>query len=514
MTPPAEAPLAGGASGSAVTLSATGQRLIYQSRRTDPEGVRATASQLISRSLDAFEATPLANLGLFPQNAFMSPDNVWIGFETKTGTRLTPMLAKVAAAGGPMTAVCDLEPLGTLNGASWSTDGRIVFATDQPATGLWQVAAAGGAASPLTTPRPDQGERDHLWPDVLPGNTGILFTVARTDGTFEIAVLPSGSTSWRTLLRGGSYPRYLASGHLVYVSGGVLYGTGFDIRALRTTTDPVTLVENIAMKASGAADFAVSTGTLAYVPARPQPNSSRFVWLNRDGTTTPLAIESRVYLRPRLSPDGRRIAVILMERGTPSLWVYDLSRETFMRVSPGGEAVGALAWSPDSQRLAFWSETQRGIFTVAVGGTDGAVRVTQLASGTQVPNAWSLDGADLAFVQDASDINLFLVGTKPPHDIRPLARRDITNVEAAFSPDGRWVAHVAFNGAVADVVVGPVASPERRGRSRAAVDSRPGAPGRVSCCSSTATPFTASLSIRPQACRQGRRPRWSTCQRV
>jgi len=462
VTPPFDAPLAGGSTASSVTLSAAGQRLIYQSRRIDAEGVRATASQLISRSLGAFEATPLGNLGLYPQNAFMSPDDAWIGLETKTGARLTPVLAKVPAAGGQMAVVCDLEPLGGLRGASWGAGGRIVFATDQPATGLLQVAAAGGKASPITTPRPDQGERDHLWPDVLPGNAGILFTVARTDGTFDIAGLPSGSPSWRTLIRGGSYPRYLAGGHLIYVSRGVLYGAGFDIQTLQTTTDPVTLVENVAMKAEGAADFAVSAGTLAYIPERPQPNTSRFVWLHRDGTTTPLGIEPRAYLQPRLSPDGRRIAVTLVERGTASIWVHDLSRETFMRASPGGESVGAMAWSPDSQRIAFWSDTQKGIFTVSVGGADSPVRVTQLASGTQIPYSWSVDGANLAFVQDAPDINLFLVGVQPPHDIRPLARRDITNVEAAFSPDGKWVAHVAYDGAVADVVVGPVASPERR----------------------------------------------------
>ena len=324
VTPSAEAPLDRSTDGPSVTLSAAGQRLIYHSRRTDPEGLRATATQLMSRSLDAFESAPFTNLGLFPHGAFMSPDDAWIGFETKAGARLTPVLAKVPADGGPMAVVCDLEPLGSLLGASWGADGRIVFATGQPATGLLQVVAAGGTASPITTPRTDQGERDHFWPDVLPGNAGILFTVARTDATFDIAVLPSGSTSSRTLLRGGSYPRYLPSGHLVYASGGVLYGVGFDLASLQITTDPVTLVENIAMKGSGAADFAVSTGTLAYVPPRPQPNSSRLVWLNRDGTMAPLTMEPRVYQRPRLSPDGRRIAVTLAERGTPGIWVYRL----------------------------------------------------------------------------------------------------------------------------------------------------------------------------------------------
>ena len=63
-------------------------------------------------------------------------------------------------------------------GASWSTDDTIVFATNDPTSGLLRVAAAGGEPEVLTTPNREQGELDHLWPEVLPGGQAVLFTIA------------------------------------------------------------------------------------------------------------------------------------------------------------------------------------------------------------------------------------------------------------------------------------------------------------------------------------------------
>ena len=141
---PAGAPLVVNGELPSVALSPDGQRLIYGRRRIDAEGSRLNAAELVSRPLDAFDVTPLANLGLDPRGAFLSADGAWIGFETQVGVRLTNQLAKVPVAGGPMTILCSLDGLGSLRGASWGNDRRIVFATGQTTTGLFEVAAAGG----------------------------------------------------------------------------------------------------------------------------------------------------------------------------------------------------------------------------------------------------------------------------------------------------------------------------------------------------------------------------------
>jgi serine/threonine-protein kinase len=456
LAPSANAPLLLDSTSPDVAISSNGQRVIYHARRLDPDGVRINAGQLVSRNLDAFDTTTLVNLGLNPRHPFMSPDGAWIGFETTMGATVAPVLAKVPASGESMVVVCDLGGFGTLRGASWGSDGRITFATSQRTRGLLEVSAAGGTPKELTTPDRAQGERDHLWPEVLPDAAGTLFTIARDDGTLDVAVLPAGETAWRVLVRGGSYAHYVPSGHLLYAVRGVVYGVGFELRSLAVTTEPVALVDGVVSKESGAADYALAAnGTLTYVFGTMPQNLQRLVWLHADGTIAPLPLEAGAYRRPRLSPDGSRIAVGLGEGETSSIWLYDIARDSFIRLSAREESVTDAVWSPDGRRLAFWSETEKGIYSVAVDGSNRSERLVHSETGTLYPAAWSSKGDTIAFIQELPSLDLMAVSGTAPHAIRPLAGGAGAQVEASFSPDGRWIALVSFNGDAPEVIVGP-----------------------------------------------------------
>ena len=102
---------------------------------------------------------------------FVSPDSRWIGFVQNK------VLKKVPIAGGPVITLAPLT--GGLRGASWGDDNTIVFATDDPATGLWRVSADGGTPTLLTTPDTAQHEEDHVFPSMLPGGHGVIFTCRR-----------------------------------------------------------------------------------------------------------------------------------------------------------------------------------------------------------------------------------------------------------------------------------------------------------------------------------------------
>ena len=177
-------------------------------------------------------------------------------------------------AGGP---VITLGPLtGQLRGASWGDDNTIVFATDDPATGLLRVSADGGTPTLLTTPDTAQHEEDHLFPSVLPGGHGVIFTVSaagRADSA-QVAVLDLRTGHRKTLVRGANQAEYVAppagstqTGYLVYAVAGGLRAVGFDPVRLELLGDPVTVVDRMMTKRSGATNYTASRfGTIAYVP--------------------------------------------------------------------------------------------------------------------------------------------------------------------------------------------------------------------------------------------------------
>ncbi|HEY2435065.1 MAG TPA: protein kinase [Vicinamibacterales bacterium] len=445
-----------------LSISRDGRRIIYASRRLDPEGARVSATQLLSRRVDAFEPVALPNLGQNPHAPFFSHDGAWVVFQTSVGDQLAPVLAKAPIAGGSLTALCPLARLDDLRGASWDDEGHIVFATARRWAGLFQVSANGGTPVVLTTPDRSRGELLHVWPDVLPGGAGTLFTIMREDGNLAIAVLPRGATTWRVLVPDGSMPRYLADGHLVYIVRGVLYGTGFDLRTLTVTTPPVALVDGILTKDTGAADYSVAAnGTLAYVAAEHRDALSRVVWLHRDGTTDALPLEPKPYRAAHVSPDGHRIALSILDHGVSGLWVFDTTNDGFTRVTPREESVDDFAWSPDGRRLVFWSNAQKGLFTIAADGGDRSEKLAGTDSGRFYPTAWSPDGRTIAYIQEYPTLSLFGVSTAPPHAVRPLASGVGAQVEATFSPNGKWITHIDFEGGTPEIVVGPAGDATR-----------------------------------------------------
>ena len=108
----------------------------------------------------------------------------------------------------------------------------------------------------------------------------------------------------------------------------------FDPQRLEVTGSAVPVVEGVLQSPiNGAAQYSLSaTGSLVYVPGGIQSAQSRLVWVSRNGAEQPLAAPAHAYLDPRLSPDGRRVAVGITESES-QIWLYDLSRETLTRLT-------------------------------------------------------------------------------------------------------------------------------------------------------------------------------------
>jgi len=252
--------------GPKIPLGTTGSNVVFS-----PDGLRlafATLGQdgkahLFTRRLDQSKATELPDTD-GATSPFFSPDGQWIGFFAPG------KLKKTLVDGGTVTTLCD-APLG--RGASWGEDGNIIFTPDVQTRLLRVPSAGGGAPTPLTEFH--GGEISHRWPQVLPGGKAVLFTAltaanfaAFDDASIEVISLADGHV--KTLLNGGSYGRYLASGHLLYVRNGTAFAMPFDLGRLEVLGKPVAVVEQVAYASTGgAAQLDVSAnGALVYSGSR------------------------------------------------------------------------------------------------------------------------------------------------------------------------------------------------------------------------------------------------------
>ena len=381
-----------------IALSPDGRTVVYVG--VDDAGAR----ELYVRPLDRFGATPIPGTAgaLAP---FFSPNGSDVAFAAEGELR------RVSLMGGLPTTVCAMP--GSFRGGSWSGDGTIVFGVAE--SGLWQVSARGGSAEPLTSFGPD--EVVHAEPDFHSGESLLFFTAGGAAGD-RLAVVDL-DTGQQTDLGEGYQPRMTEDGHLLYLRDGAVWAAPFDAEAVRLRQAGVPVVD-------GVGRFAVASDgdTLAYVAAG---ENMRLVWVDRTGQTTPLEFEPSAYRVPRLSPDGREVAVEgEFGRG---IWVLNLERGSRTRLIDDPNAYYPL-WTPDGRHVTF-ALVGSGIGGVYRQVADSSRPPELLLDGLQAAGSWSPDGSLAYWDYPPATV---LTGTRGPAGA--MGDRDI----GVMFPDGQLTA--------------------------------------------------------------------------
>jgi dipeptidyl aminopeptidase/acylaminoacyl peptidase len=305
----------------------------------------------------------------------------------------------------------------------------------------------------------------------------VLFTVThsplpRWDDTEIVA--HSMTTGQRTvLIHEGADGRYLRSGHLLYVRRGTLMAVPFDLERLRVTGGAVALIADVMQAGntpsevadSGAGQFSVSqSGSLLYMPGGIFPDPERsVVWVDRTtGAVQPLPLPARAYLSPRLSPDGRRVA--LWTQGDRKIWVHDLARGTLTPLTSEARNARAI-WTPDGTRVTYGSATggNENIFWRPADGSGQPERLT-MSDYLHIAASWSPDGQELLFIDSPPETGYDLWVLPLSGDRRPRAIIQTRFAEAYpdFSPDGRWLAYASDESGRSEVYVQPYPGPGPR----------------------------------------------------
>ncbi|MDH5198545.1 MAG: hypothetical protein OEY20_14985, partial [Gemmatimonadota bacterium] len=202
-----------------------------------------------------------------------------------------------------------------------------------------------------------------------------------------------------------------------------------------------------------------ASGTLVYVQRRGPDIGNMIVRLTREGAAAPVDTAwVGAFNSLALSPDGRRLAVGSGIGTGLNIWIKQLDRGPFTRLS-FGNADRRPVWSPDGRSVAFIRDTV-GTSAVYARPVDGSGPDRFMASLDRAIQEvfWSADGEWLLLRTDngaagAGDI----VGVRTSGDTTPvpLVASEFSELHPALSPDGRWLAYTSNESGILEVYVRP-----------------------------------------------------------
>jgi Tol biopolymer transport system component len=432
-------------------LSPDGRTLAYLA--ADSTGAR----RIHVRRLDTVESVVLAGTE-DAGRPFWSPDGTQLAFVADG------KLKKMSAAGGPIQLVTQAP--GRWDG-SWGSDGTILLDGGTGDT-LVAVSSAGGAPRPASRLDRSHNEADHAWPSFLPDGKRFLFCARRWGLLDHIKLGRLGSFDASVVDSCDSRVEYVAPGYILYARSGTLYARRFDLGSGTCRGEAIPVAENLGNLANSG-DFSGSlTGTIAFRAHGGEGDARReIVLVDRAGRVLETIVRRGAIRDIALSPDGTRLAYSLADAPTTAhdIWVRDLRRGTTSRLTfdPADDILPV--WSPDGREIAFSSQRE-GSFRTYIKGAGGVGAERKLpgqSGGPQGPAAWSAAIGRLAIGKLGESWDL--VTMTPGDSSSPIVISGsprVEEVQASFSPDGRWVALTSFDSGRPEIYVQSYPEPGSR----------------------------------------------------
>ena len=427
-------------------ISPDGGTIVFSAQRPPK------APMLFALRTDQLEPQPIPGTEGGFQPLF-SPDGEWVAFEVTGKER------KVRLDG---SAPVNISTGGSANGADWTTRNELILGSQGPIRGLSRVSAAGGDPAVLTRPDSVHGERNHLWPIAFPDGNTIAFVVWYGELASSRLALTSVDDGKIVLLDIKAIrPLAVLDRRLVFVQAdGAVMAVDVDAARKRVRGQPVPVLDPVNVPAgnNGNSDIFLSPGG-ALITAQGS-DVGQLGWTDRDRSFHPIVREVRGFYAPRVSPDGRKIAVIIGDGQQTDLWIEDLSTSTLSRMTTIG-SVTCAEWTHDGKQLLVAGARSEFWLQPASGGTPPQLiaKLEDLAvCGTLRPDGRSLVVSALA----NNSWDLWTVSRDSGVAPKPYIATPATDWAARFSPDGRWVALEADESGTSEVYVRSFPDPSSR----------------------------------------------------
>jgi len=320
------------------------------------------------------------------------------------------------------------------------------------------------------------GQSQHLWPIVLDDGKTVVFAVAhgtsRQESKIAIGSLTDGK--FTTLDLRGIRPLGVVSGSLVFVQeDGSVMAARIDVGARRVLGAPVPLLDSIPVCGSCNGDSGIhlsKNGILTYMRGSV---ANTLTMLDSTGLERAVAPESKAFLQPRLSPDGRHIAVTVISESGNDVWIFDVGTHVLTKLTAGARSAYP-EWTPDGKRVLFvstdsvgrtilrWQAFDGGAPAETLIGVDAlGARAVRVLDGVVSP-----DGHTLVFEtmrQEGGRLDIWsmpLDGKREPH---PYIVGNAASASAPrFSPDGHWIAYAGDESGRSEVYVRSFPDPSNR----------------------------------------------------
>ena len=433
-----------------LALSPNGRRLAFTT--TGPREKQG----LWVRSFDS-EAAQLAPGTQDARAPFWLPDGRSIAFFTQD------KLKRVASTGGTPEILCSIPSAAT---GTWNRAGVVLFSsgTYQP---IKRLNLSDCSIKPVTRMDESRKEVYHFLPYFLPDGTHFFFVVLRLlpDKGLDVYVASLEKDERQLVISNGSAPSYVSPGYLVFSREGKLMGQAFDAERLRTAGDAFPIVQEQVNSEHffGMTSYSASgSGTLVYQPNIPR--QFQLQWMDRGGKDLERVAEAGLTQAVQLSPDGKRVLVNRLAPDTEmaDVWILEAASRAWSRFTFEPTPVPEARWSPDGKQIVYMSRRQ-GVFRIERKPADGSgTSETLLESGRWVaPRSWSPDRRELLYesVDPETGFDLWAMPLSGDRRPVPFVQTRFNEGNAAFAPDGKWVAYVSDKSGQNEVYVRPFAKP-------------------------------------------------------
>lgn len=426
-----------------IAVSPDGRQVVYA-------GTSAGGRQLYVRKIDELDVRPLSSTSAAISPA-ISPDGRWIAWAGFGSLHKKPL------DGGPTVDIANIQGF---QGLAWASDDELIVSAGGPGGAiakLWRVSASGGPLREFTRLDSAASEAVQSYPVVLREHGLVLYSSSRLGmlaGRLAVARLSDAQT--KVFDVSADFILGFALGHVIYMhDNGVMSAIPFDARKLSVTGAPVPLIQQGLRNQIGSLS---PSGTLVYARGSA---TNEVVIVDELGVSRSLIGQKGQYAHPRLSPDGRRLAIDVTSGLTADIWTYDVATGTPTRLTTLGNN-DRPEWTPDGKSILYLSARGGDNYRLWWQAADGSAPAQRLHDGSEsIREAiFTPDARAVIFREDHADslrdIRIFLLDSKD--SARALVATRFDELMPRLSPDGKWLAYQSNESGQYEIYVRPFPS--------------------------------------------------------